>query len=202
MDPTEDYSLEDFQKWHVTHLKEYLAKRGLSKNGKKSELAALAFSCHVMNKPIIDLKCATMRETFQDYQAILSLLDGIQFPDPFKISTGWISEKEGGMKYWPPISIVDIIDFFREQQCETGQMLSQYKAGKAYDYFKTAWLKEIYYNSVNQFSTRYTGIGKYSLLRAKCTPSQRINDPDHDVWVITEKESGCIVRSFCNCTAG
>ena len=64
MDPTEDYSLEDFQKWHVAHLKEYLAKRGLSKNGKKSELAALAYSCHVMNKPIIDLKCAKMQETF------------------------------------------------------------------------------------------------------------------------------------------
>lgn len=140
--------------------------------------------------------------TFEDYQAILSLPDGIQFPDPFKISNGWLSEKEDGMKYWPPVSIVDIIDFFREQHFETGHMLSQYKSGKAYDYFKTAWLKEIYYNSMNQFSTRCTGIGKYSLLRAKCTPSQHINDPDHDVWVITEKESGCIVRSFCNCTAG
>ena len=34
-------------------------------------------------------------------------------------SNGWISETDDGMKHWPILSIVDIVDFFMEQNTET-----------------------------------------------------------------------------------
>ena len=202
MEVSEDSTLEDFQRWHVTHLRDYLAKRGLSRTGKKSELAALAYSCHVMKKPIVDHSGDNISESFVDYQAILHLPNGSCIPDPFKIKNGWLSENDNGMKYWPPVSIVDIVDFFREQHTSRDKMHSDCKAGKAYDYFKTEWLKEIYYNSMKQILQFYPGIEKYCLLRANCTPSERINDPAHDVWVVVEKETGQILRGYCNCTSG
>ena len=202
MEPKEDSTLEDFQRWQVSHLKDFLAKSGLSRSGKKAELAALAYSCHVMKKPLTNSLTCNISETFGNYQAILNLPNGSILPDPFKISNGWLSEKDGGMKHWPPLSVVDTIDSFREQNTNTDKMLSEYKAGQAYDYFKSGWLKEIHYNSLNQLSTANPGIDQYSLLKAKCTPSQRINDPDHDVWVLAGKVTGNVIRSYCNCAAG
>lgn len=202
MEPREESTLEDFQRWHVHHLKDYLMKRGLSKSGKKSELAALAYSCHVMKKPIVSDVVPYVNESFNDYHTILETSFGITIPDPFKIGNGWITETDNGMKHWPPLNIVDIIDFFRKQNVETEKLLSEYKAGKAYDYYKTEWLKEIHYNSLNQFSSSHPGIGDFCLLRAKCTPSQRIHDPEHEAWVCASKESGEILAAYCNCAAG
>ena len=89
-----------------------------------------------MKKPIVDLSGDNTSESFMDYQAILHLPNGSCIPDPFKIKNGWLSETDNGMKYWPPVSIVDIVDFFRKQHTSTDKMLSDYKAGKAYDYSK------------------------------------------------------------------
>ena len=181
MEPNEDSTLEDFQGSHAVHLKEYLARRGLNRTSKKSELAALAYSCHVMRKPQTQELVSNIKETLDDYQHILHLPDGIIMPDLFKVLKGWISETDGRMKYWPPLTIVDIVDYFRENHTNTDKLLSDYKAGKAYDYFKTDWLKEIHYHSMGQLSTSFPGFEKYCLLRTQCTPSQHINDPQHNV---------------------
>ena len=194
MEPTEYSTLEDFERWHVLHLTDFLTKRGLTETGKKLELAALAYTCHVMKKTAIEASNVT--DTFNDYQSILHIPNGIVMPDPFKFGNGWVSETNDGMKYWSPLSIVDIIDFFREQHTNTDKLLTDYKAGKAYDYFKTEWLKEVHYNSVNQLCSGYPRIENYCLLRAKCTPSQQINDPAHDVWILVEKGSGHILSEM------
>ena len=86
-----------------------------------------------MKKPIVDHLGDNISESFVYYQVILHLPNGSRIPDPFKIKNGWLSETDKGMKYWPPVSIVDIVDFFREQYTSTDKMLSDYKAGKAYD---------------------------------------------------------------------
>ena len=102
-----------------------------------------------MRKPQTQELVSNIKETFDDYQHILHLSDGIIIPDPLKVLKGWLSEIDGGMKYWPPLSIVDIVDYFSENHTNTDKLLSDYKAGKAYDYFKTDWLKEIHYHSMN-----------------------------------------------------
>lgn len=203
MDLSADSRLEDFERWDTPHLKDYLAKRGISQTGKKAELVALAYSCHQMNKPVTETLIPNIEQSFNDYQAILHLPTGITLPDPFKVTSGWIDEGKDGMKYWPPISIVDIVDHFREQHVNSEKLLSEYKAGKAYDYFKTEWLKEIFYNSLNDSLRNYPGVDKLCLLKAKCTPSQRINDPYHDVWLAVENETInciCLLQLCCRVT--
>ena len=201
MEAPADSTIDDFERWDVPHLKNYLAKRGISQKGKKAELVALAYSCHVMNKSVTDTYTSDIQQAFNDYQEILHLANGIIIPDPFKIKNGWIGEREG-MKMWPHICILDIVDHFREQHINTEKLLSEYKSGKAYDYFKTDWLKEIFFNSMEDLESSNTGINKFCLLKAKCTPSQRINDPYHDVWCCAEKDTGKVACAYCNCAAG
>lgn len=202
MDVPADSTIEDFERWDVTHLKDYLAKRGISRKGNKAELVALAYSCHVMNKTETQTYAQNIKEAFNDYQAILLVTEGVTIPDPFKVKDGWVGENDG-MKKWPRISIVDIVDHFWEQNSDSDKLLSEYKAGKAYDYFRTEWLKEIYYRSIDESMCKSNpGSEKYCLLKAKCTPSQRLNDPYHDVWLAVEKDSGRVACAYCNCVAG
>jgi hypothetical protein len=42
----EELTLEDFQRWKVPQLKEYLKKRGLKTSARKDELCSLAFAAH------------------------------------------------------------------------------------------------------------------------------------------------------------
>ena len=51
MDVPGTAEIDDFERWNVHSLKDYLARHGISQTGKKSELVALAFSCKYMNKP-------------------------------------------------------------------------------------------------------------------------------------------------------
>ncbi len=150
MEPDKEYSLEDFLRWDLHNLKSFLAKRGLSKSGTKSELAALAYSCFVMKKQPCDTFTDCIAQTFQDYQDLLLLPSGLVIPDPSSILEGWISEREDGMSFWPPVNIVDIADFFdtHEAYNQRTKLLTDYKAGKAFDYYKSEWLKEISYNSL------------------------------------------------------
>ena len=202
MDVSGNDELEDFDRWNVRSLKDYLARHGISHVAKKSELVALAYSCKHMNKPEMDTYTRDIQQSFHEYQDILKLPENVTLPDPFKITDGWIGEASDGMKYWPPIYIVDIVDHFKEQKGDSDKLLSEYKAGKAYDYFKTEWLKELFYNSLNHSVSKYPGVDKYCVLKAKCTPSQRLNDPYHDVWMAIEKETGKVTRAYCNCAAG
>ena len=141
MDVPGTAEIDDFERWNVQSLKDYLARHGISRTGKKSELVVWGFSCKYMNKPESDTYTRDVQLSFHEYQDILKLPENVTLPDPFKITDGWIGERDEGMKYWPPISIVDIVDHFREQKSGSDKLLSAYKAGKAFDYYKTEWLK-------------------------------------------------------------
>ena len=70
------------------------------------------------------------------------------------------------------------------------------------DYFKMECLKEIFYNSLNDSLRNYPGVDKICVLKAKCTLSQRINHPYHNVLLAVENETGQIVSAYCNSAAG
>ena len=53
--PVEKDSLEDFRRWKVLQLEEFLGNRGLKTTGSKGELAALAFGARPF--PILLVKC-------------------------------------------------------------------------------------------------------------------------------------------------
>ncbi|KAK3109102.1 hypothetical protein FSP39_023080 [Pinctada imbricata] len=75
------------------------------------------------------------------------------------------------------------------------KFLNEYKVGKAYEYLQSIFVKEIFYHPISAAS-------EICYLRAKCTPSQRLRDADHTMWIMVRKVSGDIVSAFCSCTAG
>ena len=101
------------------------------------------------------------------------------------------------MKKFPPVYISDIVKYLSEKNTsgKMKEILQNYKIGKAYEYFKNGFLQEIFYHDIDARS-------KYCFLRAKCVPSQKIKDEEHDVWVCVEKATGEIGSSYCTCTAG
>ena len=200
MEPPSDSTLADFERWDVPHLKNFLARHGVSRKGNKAELAALAYYSHIMKKPITESLTDHIQLAFNDYQNTLHI-HNLTIPDPLKITTGWVGEEEG-IQFWPPLTILEIMDYLRGQEVDSKEMLSEYKVGKAYDYFKNDWLKEIFYNSMNQFSISSPGVEKFCVLKADCTPSQRLHHPDHNAWVLLDKETGSVESAYCGCAAG
>ena len=48
----EKRTLDDFRRWKVPQLKEFLRNRGLNTTGTKNELAALAFGAEQLSAPV------------------------------------------------------------------------------------------------------------------------------------------------------
>ena len=66
---------------------------------------------------------------------------------------------------------------------------NQYKVRKAFSFYKSGFVYIVYVKTINT-----EGV----LLKAAVTPSQRIRDESHKVWVLI-KLSGEVVGGFCTC---
>ncbi|XP_021339226.1 uncharacterized protein LOC110440452 [Mizuhopecten yessoensis] len=196
MDPGDQHlTLDDFITWKLPALRDFLTKRGLSKDGSKKELSALCFAVFTMKLPLVQTGACILKQNQEDYFKLL-YEDDEYIPDPLLLHTGWVEEKLGLSK-WPPIYITDIINFLVTRQSSTAvqTILNDYKIGKAYEYFQSGHLQEVYYHSISATSTN-------CILSAKCTPSQKVKDDSHTVWVCCCKESGTVKSAYCTCTAG
>ena len=87
----EKRTLDDFRRWKVPELKEFLRIRGLKTTGTKDELTALAFGAEQLSVPV---KLTAEEEIIQkkrQYQSLLNV-NGEQLPDPFtELKDNWIS---------------------------------------------------------------------------------------------------------------
>ena len=97
---------------------------------------------------------------------------------------------------WPPTLLSDITQFLllHGDIDITNSMLKDYKVGKAYEYFSIGWLQEVFYTKSKD--------SQNCVLRAKCIPSMRVKDDQHDSWVCINQEDGSIIGAYCTCTAG
>ena len=84
---------------------------------------------------------------------------------------------------------------FIDQVSLSKRLFRDYKEQKAYSYFDSEFMFEAFYHPIVFES-------QYCFIKAKCTPSQRINDVPHDVWVLLNKFSGDIKSGYCTCFAG
>ena len=128
--------------------------------------------------------------------------ESLSLPDPLTLKTSWVGEKSG-IKSWPKVYFMDISAYFKaviSKEDLLQRVECEYKEGKAYRYFSNGFVREI---SINQVSHE----NKYCIIKAKCLPSQRVNNKQYDVWSIVEKSTqdqlgGRIMASYCTCTAG
>ena len=183
----EKRTLDDFRRWKVLELKEFLRIRGLKTTGTKDELTALAFGTKQLSVPV---KLTTEEEIIQkkkQYQSLLNV-NGEQLPDPFtELKDNWISE-ETGVEKWPPILQMQIAEFIltAEQGSDLGKrLLSDYKEGKAFSYFDSQWLKEVFYHPISDTH-------ELCFLKSQSTLLQRIGNVPHKIWVCLKKINGTV----------
>lgn len=193
--PSETVSLETEG---TEALKQYLRKRKLKVTGTKDELVARVFAAHEMSVPPVLTAEEERKEKGTGYHKLLSVPDG-QLPDPFLLEGGWLKEDEG-IKFWPQTMFPDIAKFlFRDPASRTRplneRLMSDYKEVKAFSYFASNWLREVFYHQIGDTST-------FCFLKAECTPSQRVSDTPHKAWVCIEKKTGYIQSAYCSCFAG
>jgi SAP domain len=144
----------EFTLWKIDRLKQYLRDRGLPVSGKKAELIALAYGASYFNIAKKPTAKENDRERCNRYRALLSVDCGSMLPDPMSdLVTGWIDEMSG-MSMWPPTMYGDLAEYLvdtSERSLRT-RLLTDYKEGKAFSYFDSKWLKEVYYHPVSEAS--------------------------------------------------
>jgi hypothetical protein len=74
------------------------------------------------------------------------------------------------------------------------RLLCDYKEQKAFRYFCSRFLFNIYFHDIPS--------SDYCFLKTKCMPSQRLSEIPHDVWACLEKSTGRIIAAYCTRLAG
>ena len=186
-------SLAEVKTWDTEALKDFCRKRGYKVSGTRDELSARVYFLY--NNKVPEEPGAKEKEASQkaDYKALLRAGPAVT-TDPAKFSK-WIGEKEG-MNKWPPISYVDITQFVTSKGCRfASATLESYKTGKGFAYFYNDWLQEVFYHHINKDSP-------VCYLKTVCTPSNRLSDDPHSLWIKVNKKTGTIYSAYCTCVAG
>ena len=199
MAAAEQLSFDEINKWRMDALKHFLKKRGLKVSGlRKEELVARVFAAAEQNMPVCLDAASWVAQTQCERESPLKTPEGV-LTDPSELHNGWIGELNG-MTKWPPILLSDITLYIMKDHPGNDislqkRLLNEYKEGKAYRLYSAGWLKQIYIHPVDNNCN-------YCFLKAECTPSMKINDVPHIVWICAKKESGEIHSAFCTSTAG
>ena len=76
---------------------------------------------------------------------------------------------------WPKVHIWQILGYILENKAFSTDYIGQYKVRKAFSFSKSGFVHKVYVKTINA-----EGV----LLKAAATPSQRIRDESHKVWVL------------------
>lgn len=139
-----EMTLDTFLSWKIEALRSYLGKRGLAKDKPKQELAALAFSAHLLNLPIVPTASESLKQNLIEYRNLL-LVEDSTIPDPFTLNDRWIDEMSW-IGQWPPIFLSDIIEYagVPDSNISIHRFLQQYKLGKGQSFIDSEHSKEIF----------------------------------------------------------
>ena len=166
-----DYDLISSMK--VEELKYFLKLRGLKVSGRKVELVARVFAASENNVPLVKTAVEIEQDLKLEYQNKL-LISDVAIPDPYKLESGWLSE-ENGRIFWPMVMYPDIFNYLMFYPSELGSTdLNDYKECKAYSYYKSGWLQELLYHSIDNQNP-------YCIIKSSCRKSEEINDAFHQL---------------------
>ena len=153
----------------------------------------MAYTAYRTKAPIQPSQLEKIQLAKAEYAKKVLLPSGKTIPDPLQIQDGWQGEKEAMFK-WPNVTHGDIILYLKGKiGIDANDTLNAYKEGKAFSYFESKFVKEIFFKELAH---------DLCLVKTLVTPSQCINQPPHQVWACMKLPEGDILSAYCNCTAG
>ena len=186
----ETLEYQDFVNWTVTSLKDFLALRGLKQTGKKAELVARAFGAYELKAPKKFSQEEIDKKIKEEYQQRLKK-HGIN-ADPNNIGKG---DWKDNVQEWPQIDDGMLFSYILKVKAVDVEYIGKYKDQKAYSYWLSGFVDTVYHASCNN---------NILFLKANVSPSQKLNDDPHQVWICTQGPSDKvkILTSWCSCIAG
>ena len=161
-------------------LQDYLSVRKLSISGRKRELVA----CE-QGAPITISDNELKKKPRDEYNERISALD----IDPMVVSPDlWKDDRTT----WPPLDLGKIFAYILSKKEFESDYVGKYKLCKGYSYFASGFVGAIF----------SYGSAEFIILKCKVTPSQKVRDQAHDVWVGVKKLDSTICVAWCSCTAG
>lgn len=189
-------SYQDICLWKKDRLQQYLQDRGLPISGSRDELRALAYGVQYFSTLVKPPAKEENRQWAEQHRHLLTV-NGTLLPDTLSdLLSFWVGEKEG-ISQWPPCMYGDLAEYLvdRSERELRSWLMTDYKQGKAFSYFDSRLLKEVFFHKISEHSP-------YCFLKAECTPSMNVSQQPHTVWVCIMKKTGKIVSGYCSCFAG
>ncbi len=93
---------------------------------------------------------------------------------------------------WPTLDLGKIFAFILSKKEFDNEYVGKYKLCKAYSYFASGFVGPIFTHSSPE----------HIILKCQVTPSQKVRDEAHNVWVGIKKLDSTICAAWCSCTAG
>ena len=190
--PEETLEYDDFLHWTVTSLKSFLALRGLKQTGVKAELIARAFGACELNVP----KKFTQEQIYEKIREeyVKRLESNAIKTDPKELpDDAWADD----VQQWPKIDDGKLFSYILRVKAVDVDYIGKYKDQKAYSYWMSGFVDTV-------FVAKCPSDSKFTFLKCNVSPSQRLRDDSHQVWICVEGEkTDCrVVTSWCTCTAG
>ena len=183
---------DDFLGWTVSSLKDFLSLRGLKQTGRKSELIARAFGAYELNVPVKFSQEQIYQQIKDEYSRRLTKNEIKSDPNMLP-SDAWIDD----VKEWPEVDDGKLFSYILRTKAVDVDYIGKYKDQKAYSYWMSGFVDTVFFAKCPINS-------KHVFLKGSVSPSQKIRDDPHKVWVCLEgTKSECkILTSWCTCTAG
>lgn len=183
---------EDFLSWTVSPLKDFLSLRGLKQTGRKHELVARAFGAYELKAPVKFSQEQIYKQIKEEYSR-RQTSNGIK-TDPNTIPhDAWIDD----VKAWPEVDDGKLFSYILRTKAVDVEYIGKYKDQKAYSYWMSGFVDTVLF-------TKCPIDCKHVFLKGCVSPSQKIRDDPHKVWVCLEdtKKDCKILTSWCTYTAG
>eukprot|EP00795_Rhopilema_esculentum_P015645 gene15645-6929_t len=176
----------DFLEWNQERLNNFLKVRGKSTTGNKKDLAARALVAFENGEPVTQSAEDSAQKLEKEYN---ELLEKFTIQDPLKIPNHlWSTD----VKKWPNLNLGQIFQYVIDNKAFEGNYIGQYKARKAYSYFQSGHVQQIYQYMIND---------EQMFFKACVVPSMRVNERPREGWILFSKHNG-VLTAHCTCIAG
>ena len=96
------------------------------------------------------------------------------------------------IRLWPKTNIGQIFNYILESKAFETEYIGQYKLRKAYSFYRTGFADNFFVKNENPDKV---------IIRSSVTPSQRIINQKHQLWILFDMDGSAITGIF-SCAVG